>query len=57
MPQIQFKADKKDSNEIFSERMKYYDTFITYLMVILMQEKTRRFMSNEVYDGKEKKYC
>jgi len=54
IPQIQFKADKKDINGIFSERMKYYEYILVYNLVILMQEKTRRYISNEVYDVKKK---
>lgn len=48
--QIQIASDKKKNKEVFSERMKYYEYIIVYILSILMQEQTRKYVNIEVYN-------
>jgi hypothetical protein len=50
VPQIQIASDKKKNKEVFSERMKYYEYIIIYILSILMQEQTRKYVNIEVYN-------
>lgn len=50
IPQIQVASDKKKSKEVFAERMKYYEYIIVYVLSILMQEQTRKYVNVEVYN-------
>lgn len=50
VPQIQMASDKKKNKEVFSERMKYYEYIIVYVLSILMQEQTRKYVNIEVYN-------
>lgn len=49
---IQNVADKKSPRDLFHERMKYYGYMIVYNLIILMQERTRRYLFSEIYNFK-----
>ncbi|HRE41241.1 MAG TPA: hypothetical protein PLG90_07890 [Ignavibacteria bacterium] len=49
---VQNVADKKSPRELFSERMKYYGYMIVYNLIILMQERMRRYLFAEIYNFK-----
>jgi hypothetical protein len=52
IPRLQVLGDGLKPLKIYEERMKYYEYMIVYVLVITLQEMTRKYQNKEVYNFK-----